>query len=448
MQKTARKKVIIMGAAGRDFHNFNVYYRENPEYEVVAFTAFQIPNIAGRKYPAKLAGSLYPEGIPIYREEELRGLIAKHDVKDVDFAYSDVNFADVMRKASLVVSCNANFRLLGAEQTMIKSAKPVIAVCAVRTGCGKSQTSRYIAGALKAMGKKVVVIRHPMPYGDLEKQICQRFASIEDMEKHGCTIEEMEEYEPHIREGHIVYAGVDYGEILKQAEKEADVILWDGGNNDIPFYKPSLHIVVADPLRPGHEELYHPGMTNILMADVVILNKVDTAEPDAVEKVKANVRRLNPRCKIVEAESPVTLSDENVQVKGKRVLVVEDGPTLTHGEMGYGAAYIAARNYHAKEIVDPRPYAIGSIKAVYEKYTHLQHILPAMGYGKDQMRELKETIAAVPCDLVLVGTPIDLARLLDIKKPSARILYSLKERTTPTLKDLVTAVLKQEVLCK
>jgi predicted GTPase len=432
-----------MGAAGRDFHNFNTYYRDNPAYEVVAFTAFQIPDIAGRKYPAKLAGKLYPKGIPIYEEKDLPALIKKFGAQDVDFAYSDVNFVTLMQKASLVVACGANFRLLGSCPTMIRSKKPVIAVCAVRTGCGKSQTSRHIAKVLKDMGKKVVVIRHPMPYGDLEKQICQRFASIEDMKKHGCTIEEMEEYEPHIKEGHIVYAGVDYGEILRQAEKEADVILWDGGNNDIPFYKPDLHIVVVDPMRPGHEELYHPGMTNVLMADVAVINKMDVAKKEDIETVRANVRRLNPKCKIVEADSPAVLEDATVNLKGKRVLVVEDGPTLTHGEMKIGAGYIAAKNAKAGKIVDPRPYAVGSIKGVYQKYTHVTEILPAMGYSAKQVRELEATINAVPCDVVLVGTPIDLGRLLKIKKPATRVLYSLKERKPGTLKGFVKEAIKK-----
>ncbi len=432
-----RKRVIIMGAAGRDFHNFNVCYRDNPEYEVVAFTAFQIPNIAGRKYPPALAGSRYPEGIPIYRERELQNLIPRLKADEVVFAYSDVSFNDVMSKASLVLACGADFKILGAVRTMIKSKKPVVAVCAVRTGCGKSQTSRRIATLLKEMGRRVVIIRHPMPYGDLEKQSCQRFASMDDMKKHGCTIEEMEEYEPHIHKGYIVYAGVDYGRILESAEKETDVILWDGGNNDLPFYKPDLFIVVADPLRPGHEEMYHPGTANIRMADVVVLNKVDSAKPDAVKTVKANIKRLNPDCQVLEAESPVVLKDKSVQVKGKRVLVVEDGPTLTHGGMGYGAAFIAARRHNAKEIIDPRPYAVGSLKTVFRKYPHLQQILPAMGYGKEQMEELKQTIDAVPCDLVLIGTPIDLAAHLGIKKPSVRVLYSLKEKTSPGLKEML-----------
>ncbi|NLO91703.1 MAG: GTPase [Elusimicrobia bacterium] len=439
----AKRKVLIMGAAGRDFHNFNVYYRNNPNYEVVAFTAFQIPGIAGRKYPASLAGKLYPKGIPIFDESELVSLIKKHSVDDVVFAYSDVNFNTMMQKGSLVLANGATFSMLPADKTMIESRKPVIAVCAVRTGCGKSQTSRAIAAILKAMGKKVVVIRHPMPYGDLEKQRCQRFASLEDMKKHGCTIEEMEEYEPHIAAGHVVYAGVDYADILRSAEKEADVILWDGGNNDTPFYKPDLHIVVADPLRPGHEELYHPGMTNIFMADVVILNKVDTAKMEMVQAVRDNVRRLNPKAVIIEAESPVTLDDKTVKVAGKKVLVVEDGPTLTHGEMGFGAAYIAAKQYKAGKIIDPRPWAVGSIKGVYEKYSHLRYILPAMGYGEKQMSELKKTINAIPCDLVLVGTPIDLARHLNLTKPSVRIGYSLKERPgSVSLKTLVKKALK------
>lgn len=432
-----------MGAAGRDFHNFNTYFRDNSDYTVVAFTAFQIPNIAGRKYPPSLAGKLYLGGIPIHPEEELVELIRKHKVDEVVFAYSDVAFNDVMRKGSLVTAAGAKFSILGSYPTMIESIKPVIAVCAVRTGCGKSQTSRRIATILKEMGKKVVVIRHPMPYGDLEKQTCQRYSCIEDLARHGCTIEEMEEYEPHIKEGHIVYAGVDYGVILREAEKEADVILWDGGNNDIPFYKPDLLFCVADPLRPGHEDLYYPGLTNVLMADVIILNKVDSAKPEDVKTVKANLQRLNPKATIIETESPVELQG-NIDIKGKKVLVVEDGPTLTHGGMGYGAGYIAAKQGHAGEIVDPRPYAVGSIKEVYRKYSHLQYILPAMGYGDQQMKELKETIDAVPCDVVLVGTPIDLARLLKLTKPSDRVLYSLKERTSPSIKDIIKDVLKKK----
>ena len=436
------KKVLIMGAAGRDFHNFNVYYRDNKDYEVVAFTAFQIPNIAGRKYPAVLAGKLYPSGIPIYEEKEMPALIKKLKVDEVVFAYSDVSFNTVMAKGSIALACGADFKLLSGDHTFIKSKKPVVSVCAVRTGCGKSQTTRMIAGMLKEMGKKVVAIRHPMPYGDLSEQIWQRFASLKDLEKHKCTIEEMEEYEPHIAAGCIVYAGVDYGKILEEAEKEADVILWDGGNNDLPFYKPDLHIVVTDPLRPGHEEMYHPGAANLRMADVVIINKVDTAEPDAVEKVKDNIKRMNPRARIIEAESPVIIENENGQVKNKKVLVVEDGPTLTHGGMEYGAAYVAAKQYGAAEIVDPRPYAIGTIKKVFENFPHLEDILPAMGYGKEQMEELKKTINAIPADLVLVGTPIDLAEHLKFNKPSVRVTYSLKERTTPGMKEELKVMLK------
>ena len=438
-----KKRVLIMGAAGRDFHNFNVYYRDNAEYEVVAFTAYQIPNIAGRKYPSELAGKLYPNGIAIYEEKELQSLIKKLKVDEVVFAYSDVSFNTIMSKGSIVLACGADFKLLSGEHTYIKSKKPVIAVCAVRTGCGKSQTTRFIASMLKGMGKKVVAIRHPMPYGDLVAQTCQRFASLEDLNKHKCTIEEMEEYEPHIAAGVIVYAGVDYGKILAEAEKEADVILWDGGNNDLPFYKPDLHIVVTDPLRPGHEGIYHPGAANLRMADVVIINKVDTAEPDAVEDVKDNVKLMNPTAKIIEAESPVTIDGENGKVKNKRVLVVEDGPTLTHGEMDYGAAYVAAKQYGAKEIVDPRPYAIGTIKKVYENFKQLEDILPAMGYGDDQMKELKDTINAIPADLVLVGTPIDLAEHLHFNKPSLRVTYALKERTTPGLKEILVKLLKK-----
>ncbi len=438
-----KKRVLIMGAAGRDFHNFNVYYRDNADYEVVAFTAYQIPNIAGRKYPAELAGKLYPNGISIYEEKELQDLIKKLKVDEVVFAYSDVSFNTIMSKGSIVLACGADFKLLSGEHTYIKSKKPVVAVCAVRTGCGKSQTTRFIASLLKGMGKKVVAIRHPMPYGDLVAQTCQRFASLADLEKHKCTIEEMEEYEPHIAAGVIVYAGVDYGKILAEAEKEADVILWDGGNNDLPFYKPDLHIVVTDPLRPGHEGIYHPGAANLRMADVVIINKVDTAEPDAVEDVKDNVVLMNPKAKIIEAESPVTIEGENGQVKNKKVLVVEDGPTLTHGEMDYGAAYVAAKQYGAKEIVDPRPYAIGTIKKVYENFKQLEDILPAMGYGDDQMKELKDTINAIPADLVLVGTPIDLAEHLHFNKPSLRVTYALKERTTPGLKEILVKLLKK-----
>ncbi len=438
----ARKKVLIMGAAGRDFHNFNVYYRDNPDYEVVAFTAYQIPNIAGRKYPRELSGKLYPNGIPIYEEKDMPELIKKFKVDEVVFAYSDVSFNTVMAKGSLALACGADFKLLSGDHTYIKSKKPVIAVCAVRTGCGKSQTTRAIAGMLKKMGKKVVAIRHPMPYGDLVAQTCQRYASLEDLVKHKCTIEEMEEYEPHIAEGVIVYAGVDYGVILAEAEKEADVILWDGGNNDLPFYTPDLHVVVTDPLRAGHEATFYPGATNLRQADVVIINKVDTAEPDAVEDVKDNIKAMNPKAKIIEAESPVGVVGGE-KIKNKKVLVVEDGPTLTHGEMDYGAGYVAAKQYGAKEIVDPRAYAVGTIKKVYENFRQLEDILPAMGYGDEQMAELKDSINAVPADLVIVGTPIDLAAHLKFNKPSVRVTYSLRERTQPGLQSLLEKMLKK-----
>lgn len=437
----AKKKVLIMGAAGRDFHNFNVYYRDNADYEVVCFTAYQIPNIAGRKYPAELAGKLYPAGIPIHEESEMPELIKKHGIDEVVFAYSDVSFETVMAKGSIVLACGADFKLLSGDHTYIKSNKPVVSVCAVRTGCGKSQTTRAIASMLKEMGKKVVAIRHPMPYGDLAAQKCQRFASLEDLKKHKCTIEEMEEYEPHIANGHVVYAGVDYGAILAEAEKEADVILWDGGNNDLSFYKPDLHIVVTDPLRAGHEGMYHPGAANLRMADIVVINKVDTAEPSAIETVKDSIKAMNPKAKIIEAESPVAIAEENGQVKGKKVLVVEDGPTLTHGDMDYGAAYVAAKQYGAGEIVDPRPFAVGTIKQVYSNFKQLRDILPAMGYGDAQMNELKETINASTADLVLVGTPIDLARHLEFNKPSVRVTYSLKERT-PGLQDALKTLVK------
>ena len=425
-KKDIRKNLIIMGAAGRDFHDFNVYWKNQPNYRVVAFTAAQIPDIAGRVYPRQLAGPAYPKGIPIMAESEITDLIRKHKIDEVALAYSDLNHLDVMHKAAIVNAAGADFRLMGWRQTMIKSRKPVIAICAVRTGCGKSQTTRKVCEYLKAIGKKVAVIRHPMPYGDLTKQICQRFAKLEDMDLHKCTIEEREEYEPHITAGNILYAGVDYGEILRRAEAEADVIIWDGGNNDLPFYQPDLHIVVTDPHRPGHELAYYPGETNLRMADVVIINKVDTADADKVLAVERNIRAANPKAKIIRAASPVTVSDPAV-VKGKRVLVVEDGPTLTHGEMRYGAGHVAARRYGARKIVDARPYAVGSIKATFAKYTHITDILPAMGYGDKQMADLRKTIDATPCDLVIVGTPIDLTRLLKINKPSVRVTYDLRE---------------------
>jgi len=429
----AKKRVLIMGAAGRDFHNFNVFYRDNKDYEVVAFTAYQIPNIAGRKYPRELAGKLYPKGIPIYEEKHLVDLIKKLKVDEVEFAYSDVSFNTIMSKASIVLAAGANFKILGGEQTYIKSKKPVVAICAVRTGCGKSQTTRAIAGLLKEMGKKVVAIRHPMPYGDLVAQTWQRYETLSDLKKHKCTIEEMEEYEPHIAAGHIVYAGVDYGEILKRAEKEADVILWDGGNNDMPFYKPDLMITVTDPLRSGHEATYHPGAANMRMADIIVINKVDTATAKEVAVVRENIRKMNPKAKIIEAASPVSVDNPSA-VKGKRVLVVEDGPTLTHGEMHFGAGHVAAKKYKAKSIVDPRPYAVGTIKKVYENFKQITDILPAMGYGDKQMAELNTTINAVKADVVIVGTPIDLAKHLKFNKPSVRVTYDLKERKAGGLK--------------
>ena len=418
-------KVVIMGAAGRDFHNFNVYFRNNSAYEVVAFTATQIPGIEGRTYPPELAGPNYPKGIPIYPEEELPKLIQEHGIDQVIFAYSDVSHEYVMHKASIVLASGADFRLMGPKTTMLRAKVPVVSVGAVRTGSGKSQTSRQVAKILKNKGLRVVVVRHPMPYGDLRKQVCQRFASYEDLDKYECTIEEREEYEPHIDNGIIVYAGVDYEKILREAEKEADVIVWDGGNNDLPFYKPDLHIVVADPHRAGHEVAYHPGEANLRMANVVIINKVDTADPQNVKQVKENVKMVNPKAMILDAASPIT-ADKPELIKGKRALVIEDGPTLTHGNMPYGAGTIMAQRLGAKEIVDPKPYAVGSIKETYKKYVHLGTILPAIGYGEKQIAELKETIDRTPCDVVVIGTPIDLRRVMTINKPTVRVNYELQ----------------------
>lgn len=436
MADKGRIRVIIMGAAGRDFHDFNVYWKNRPEVEVVCFTATQIPDIAGRVYPAELAGERYPHGVPIHAEEELVSLIRDLEVDQVAMAYSDVRHEYVMNRAAVVNAAGADFRLLAAARTMVPSSKPVIAVCAVRTGCGKSQTSRRVTEILKEMGKKVAVVRHPMPYGDLTRQICQRFADYEDLDKHECTIEEREEYEPHLAQGNLVFAGVDYERILRAAEAEADVILWDGGNNDTPFFKPDLHIVVVDPHRPGHELRYYPGETNLRMADLVVINKIGTAEAADLAVVEANVAQANPSATVVRAESPVTVVDPDA-VKGRRVLVVEDGPTLTHGEMRYGAAHVAARQLGAAEIVDPRPYAQGTIKGVFEKYKHLTDILPAMGYGDAQMKDMEETINQTPCDLVLIGTPIDLGRLLTINKPSTRVLYELKEENPEIIRAAV-----------
>lgn len=436
-----RIKVVIMGAAGRDFHNFNVYFRDNDAYEVVAFTATQIPGIEERAYPPELAGSNYPNGIPIYPEEQLPRLIGEHGVDQVVFAYSDVPHEYVMHKASVALANGADFRLMGPKTTMLKAKVPLVSVGAVRTGSGKSQTSRQVAKILKNKGLRVVVIRHPMPYGDLRKQVCQRFASYEDLDKYECTIEEREEYEPHIDNGVTVYAGVDYEKILREAENEADIIVWDGGNNDIPFYKPDLHIVVADPHRAGHELTYHPGEANLRMANVVIINKVDTADSKNVEKVKENIRAVNPNATILEAASPITV-DRPELIKGRRVLVIEDGPTLTHGNMPYGAATIVAKRFGG-EIVDPRPYAFGSIKETYGKYTHLGAILPALGYGEKQIAELKETIDRTPCDVVVIGTPIDLRRVMTIDKPTVRVRYELKVLRPTTLEDILKRFLSK-----
>ncbi|MDD2511157.1 MAG: cyclic 2,3-diphosphoglycerate synthase [Syntrophomonas sp.] len=433
-------RVIIMGAAGRDFHNFNSYFRDNPAYEVVAFTATQIPDIEGRQYPPGLAGKQYPQGIPIYAEAELPELIKKYDVDQVIFAYSDVSHEYVMHQASLVMAAGADFRLMGPKTTMLKSKRKVVAVTAVRTGSGKSQTTRYVAELITATGKKVAIIRHPMPYGNLEEQLCMRFASYEDLDKFKCTIEEREEFEPHIDNGMVVYAGVDYEVILRQAEEEADVILWDGGNNDIPFYASDLHIVVVDPHRPGHETSYHPGETNLRMADIAIINKIDSADPARVEAVKEAIIKNNPQAKIIMANSPITVENPE-SVKGKKVLVVEDGPTLTHGEMAYGAGVIAAEKLGAGELIDPRPYAVGSIKGTFAKYGHLSRLLPAMGYGKTQIEELEQTINNSPAEVVVIGTPIDLRRVMSIDKPAVRVRYDLEEIGHRQLAELLAKLL-------
>lgn len=431
-------KVIIMGAAGRDFHNFNVFFRDNPDYEVVAFTATQIPGIGGRRYPAVLAGDLYkPQGIPVYPESELDRLIKEHGVEQVVFAYSDVPHEYVMHKASQVLAAGAGFWLMGPNSTMLKASVPVVSVCAVRTGSGKSQTSRKVVKILREAGKRVVSVRHPMPYGDLAEQAVQRFASYDDLTMHKTTIEEREEYEPYIDLGAIVYAGVDYAAILREAEREADIIIWDGGNNDFPFYKPDLQIVVVDPLRPGHELKYHPGETNVRMADVIVINKEDSAPADAIETVKHNISMLNPHATVINAISAITVQDGD-SIKGKRVLVVEDGPTLTHGEMSYGAGYVAARRWSAGEIVSPYPYAVGSIKDTYEKYQQTRDVLPAMGYSEEQIKELEETINSTPVDLVLIGTPIDLSRVLKLKVPAVRVRYELLEIGSPSLSDVLS----------
>jgi len=433
-----KQKVLIMGAAGRDFHNFNVYFRDNEAYEVAAFTATQIPDIEGRTYPTELAGKLYPKGIPIYPEEQLVDLIHKHDIDQVIFAYSDVRHEYVMHKASTVLAAGADFRLMGPKTTWVKSTKPVVSVCAVRTGSGKSQTTRRVSLILRDMGYKVAAIRHPMPYGDLTKQIAQRFADYSDLDKYECTIEEREEYEPHIDNGVIVYAGVDYEKILRQAEQEVDIVLWDGGNNDLPFYQPDFQIVGADPHRPGHETSYHPGEANARLADVFVINKVDTANREDVIKVRESLRQLSPNAVVIEGASPLFVDDPDA-IRGKRVLVVEDGPTLTHGEMAYGAGWVAARRFGAGEIIDPRPYAVGSIVATYNKYPTTGNVLPAMGYGDKQVKELEQTINNADVDLVVVGTPIDLGRVLKINKPSQRVRYELQEIGQPTLSEILKA---------
>ena len=429
-------KTIIMGAAGRDFHNFNVVYRQNSAYEVVAFTATQIPDIEGRIYPPELSGDLYPHGIPIHDESKLEGLISENGIEEVVFSYSDISHEYVMHKASRVIAAGSHFKLLGGEQTMIQSFKPVISICAVRTGCGKSQTTRKVAEILKAAGKQVAVIRHPMPYGDLVKQSVQRFAELDDLEKHKCTIEEMEEYEPHITRGTLVFAGADYEAIVREAEKESDIILWDGGNNDMPFYKPDLAIVVTDPHRPGHELSYYPGETNLMMADIVVINKIDTADPKDVDTVRQNIQNVNPGAVVIECASPITVENSSL-IEKKKVLVVEDGPTLTHGGMKIGAGMVAAEKFGAAEIVDPRPYLVGKLRETFNQYPNIGTLLPAMGYGSEQIKDLETTINNTECDVVIVGTPIDLRRIIDIKKPSVRVTYDLQETGSPTVTDIL-----------
>ena len=436
------KKVLILGAAGRDFHNFNVVFRNNPAYEVVAFTAAQIPDIAGRRYPRELAGPGYPDGIPIAEERDLEKLIREREVEVVVFSYSDIQHLNLMHLASRVVAAGADFWLLGTEHTQLKSSVPVISICAVRTGCGKSPLSRKVAAELRRAGLKVVAIRHPMPYGDLAAQAVQRFANLEDLERQLCTIEEREEYEPHLVHGTVVYAGVDYEGILRQAEREADVILWDGGNNDTPFYVSDLEIVVADPHRPGHELAYYPGEVNLRRAQVVVINKVDTAAPENVATVRRNIQQANPKAQIIETACRVSVENPEL-IRGKRVLVVEDGPTLTHGEMQYGAGVVAARQSGAAELVDPRPYAVGSIRGTFERYSHLTTLLPAMGYGAAQRHELEETINRTPCDVVVIATPIDLGQILKIKHPSVRVGYEIEERSQPGVTELIAGFVQK-----
>ncbi|MGQ9501647.1 MAG: cyclic 2,3-diphosphoglycerate synthase [Anaerolineae bacterium] len=435
---TQRIRTIIMGAAGRDFHNFNMVFRDNAQYEVVAFTATQIPNIEHRIYPPELAGTLYPNGIPIYPEEQLEQLVTELRADQVIFAYSDVSHKYVMHKASLVLALGADFRLLGPRATMLQGTRPVIAVSAVRTGSGKSQTTRRVCDILRQLGRRIVVVRHPMPYGDLARQAVQRFADFADLDRHQCTIEEREEYEPHLERGTVVYAGVDYAAILRQAEQEADIIVWDGGNNDWPFFKPDLSIVVTDPHRAGHELSYYPGETNLRMADVVIINKIDTADLAQTARVRANIELLAPRAVVIDAASPIYVADPTA-IRGKRALVVEDGPTLTHGEMSYGAGVVAARRFGAAELVNPRPYAVGGIAETFQKYPHIGPLLPAMGYGEQQIKDLEATINATPCDVVIAATPVDLCRVLrHVKHPMQRVHYELQEIGRPTLLDVLS----------
>jgi predicted GTPase len=434
-----RKNVVIMGAAGRDFHNFNCLFRDVEEYRVVAFTATQIPDIEGRTYPAELAGSLYPEGIPIRAEEELEKIIRDQAIDEVWFSYSDVLHSYVMNKGSRVIGWGAHFGICSVTKTMLESEKPVIAVTAVRTGVGKSQTTRYISRILRDLGKRVVAVRHPMPYGDLSEQACQRFETYDDLDRYDCTIEEREEYEPHIDNGFVVYAGVDYHRILKEAEKEAEVILWDGGNNDTPFFNPDLYITLLDPHRPGHELTYYPGETNFLLADLLIVNKVQTAEPENVQRVLDNCRRYNPDARVVQCRSKIVVDDPEL-IRGKRVLVIEDGPTLTHGGMTYGAGWFAAKEAGAAEIIDPKPFAVGSIKATYESYPNAGQILPAMGYGEAQIKELEATINATDAEVVVEGTPIELRRILSVDKPIANVSYELEELEPGVIEEAVRAV--------
>jgi len=442
------KKIIIIGAAGRDFHNFNTYYRDNPAYEVVAFTAAQIPDIAGRSYPKELAGSQYPNGIPIYPQEELEALIKAHDVDECVFSYSDVPYNFVMGVGAKVNAAGAAFSLLGPKQTMIKSTKPVIAVGAVRTGCGKSQTTMKIVELLNKRGLKVIAVRHPMPYGDLNAQKVQRFATLDDLKKHNCTIEEMEEYEPHIVKGNVIYAGVDYAAILKQVESDpagCDVVLWDGGNNDFPFYAPDLMVTVVDPHRPGHELTYYPGEVTLRIADVAVINKIDSADFAGIQAVRSNIEKLNPDAIVVDAASTIHVTSPEA-IKGKRGLVIEDGPTLTHGDMKIGAGVVAAHRFGAAEIVDPRPYAVGTLAETYKIYPNVGTVLPAMGYSEQQIRDLAQTIENTPCDSVIVATPIDLGRLIELNKPNTRVAYALQEIGSPCLDDILETFLKDRNL--